>query len=467
MSKVLIIADGILAKYFLQKVIESKISKNEYDIIYYHKDSIEIYKKENIKYYKFDPTSHQKLKNVLENKYDIIMIALKKKLDTLATYRNIRLEDKKIPVHIIDRWGLTIDDKYTYFLNTKKTIASRFFDALPNIPLVAQNVGLGEGEIMEMIVPIGSSFTFRQISSINQKNWKIIAIYRNNEQIIARPHLMIMPNDMILIIGKPSTLRSVYNSVNEESGQFPLPFGHSLYCILDMKTMSEKELQVCLNNAISLHAKLNNKNLIIKVINPTLNEIFYKIKKLFSKNIIVNIDYFSSEIKQTLRQDVSSKNIGMIIVTNKYFDKNKKALYLTKIPIFKSGKQDFYEIAQGVIIGNDAKETEKSTVVILDFCSQLELKVKLFFYQVSTKEKLELSERFESISKTFDKKVKIIHNDNKNPLLVLKNHQDIIQFVPFNKKILKSSIFDILSLDLNFLSHKLKDKYQVYMPTQD
>ena len=99
------------------------------------------------------------------------------------------------------------------------------YDQLPNVPLVAQNVGLGQGEIMEVHIPFGSSYAYRHIGSILQRKWKIAALYRDEKQILPTNATMIKPNDTLLILGKPLVLDGVYRTINKRMGLFPEPFG--------------------------------------------------------------------------------------------------------------------------------------------------------------------------------------------------------------------------------------------------
>ena len=40
-----------------------------------------------------------------------------------------------------------------------------------------------------------------------------------------KPSLVLKPNDIILVIGKPEVLMQVYNVIGKTQGQFPMPFG--------------------------------------------------------------------------------------------------------------------------------------------------------------------------------------------------------------------------------------------------
>ena len=203
MKKILIIADGILAKHFLERVMNSTSSDNSYDIVTYREKTVPDKKLENFTFYNFDPTSFEKLSPLLSRDYYQIMIVVSKKIDAMGTYNNIRTVDKEVQVVLLDRWQLDMEDHRLEILGSRDVLSSRFVDFLPDMPVIAQNVGLGAGEIMEIRVPIGSSYVYRHLASIVQKKWRISGIYRANSLILPRPTLMIQPNDVLLVVGDP------------------------------------------------------------------------------------------------------------------------------------------------------------------------------------------------------------------------------------------------------------------------
>ena len=242
-TDVLILADGIVAKHFLQRLAKSEFGDNLYHIVYTD-DQLKEIVSENFIFYKFDPTSFVKLSSLLHTKtFKEAMILLANKIDTIASYENIRRILKNMTIVIFDRWNLNIEDRYAIFINANEVLASIMFDHLPNVPVLAQNIGLGKGEIMEVLVPFGSSYVYRHIGSIEQKRWKIAAIYRNNRLILPEPLIMILPNDLLLLIGEPEVLKQVYKMIKREVGQFPMPYGINSYLFIDMAKESTSSIK--------------------------------------------------------------------------------------------------------------------------------------------------------------------------------------------------------------------------------
>ena len=68
--------------------------------------------------------------------------------------------------------------------------------------------------------------------------------------------------------------------------------------------------------------------------------------------------------------------------------------------------------------------------------------------------------------KIFDKKVNIV-NDGTNPLIKLKNNENILQFLSFSSKIMDSKFGAIFSKDINRLHYILGDSYQLFIPQND
>ena len=93
MKKVLIIADGILAKQFLERVMDMEAGENSYTVITYKEDTLPKKRPENFKFFEFDPTSFEKLSIILNEQFFQVMIILSNELDVIPTYKNIRAMD--------------------------------------------------------------------------------------------------------------------------------------------------------------------------------------------------------------------------------------------------------------------------------------------------------------------------------------------------------------------------------------
>lgn len=471
MKNILIIADGILANHFLERLFNSRNnSLHNYTIITYNDETLPQNRAnfENFNFLNFDPTSFSKLRLHIKSEFEKIMIIMEKELDARSVYENLKKINQKVEIDIMDFWGLEDKLNNDYLLrliDVRKILSSRFMDFLPDVPVIADNIGLGIGEIMEVKVPNGSSYAYRHIGNIRKKKWKIAMIYRHQNYIIATPDTIILPNDVLLIVGEPRVLESVFRAVKKEPGQFPSPFGNNIYLSLDMKNMSESAIFALINDSLLLHSKLNNKKLFINVINPTLSPVFDEIKKLPSKNIFVNIDYFTSNYNIAKRV-MSELDIGLVITDTKFFKKNKKMFWSLKTPVLKIGKSGFPCVKRGVVVGNE-EDAEYQSSVIMDCCTQLNFDIDFYHFDAKFDKKTDnLMEHFDSLSKIFNKKVNIIR-DNQNPILKLRKRSDMLQFISFSIRVLDGGFFSIFSKDTDRLHYILDKNYQLFIPQSD
>ena len=467
MKNLLIIADGTVAKTFLERVSMIKGQKNRFYIVYYNDDVLPENKQENFVYYKFDPTSFSKLAGLLKQVdfYEVFLILVSRQ-DFTETYKNIRHIQTELPLILLDRWNLGIDDRFAKTVEANDILANRVVNFLPNVPVFAKEVGLGQGEIMEMEIPFTSPYAYKHIGSMEQSRWWIAALYRKQTLHMPNPNMMLLPNDIIVAVGNPAVLQSVYRSINQDFGQFPQPYGQNIYVIVDMKFLSDKEIESLTNDAFILHSKLNNKNLIFRVINPVLSKCYDKLKSYKNANISVLFEYEKNQIDEILKGDIKEFDIGLVVSSNEYFLEHKKLFFETKLPIFKIGEGSFYNIKKSIVISSDSLKVEKISSVVFDLSTQLGLDINLYEFEgIDEDENKKIKEHFNSLSKLFEKKVKIIQTD-KNPIVELENSSNILQFVYFSENLSEINLFDkIFSMDLDEHSIKLKKAYQLYLPS--
>ena len=191
MKKILIILDGIVAKKLMQRIIEANTGDNSYDVIYMSDVILPVQKPSNFTFYKFDPTSKSKLAMVLDkNIHTEVLIALNSKDEMLNVIKNIREHTKNLQMTVLDYWGMKSSDPLVTIYRGIEVLANGMVEKLPNVPVLAQNIGLKQGEIMEIRVPFGSSYAYRYIGSIEQKEWKIFGLYRNQKMITIKPSLV-------------------------------------------------------------------------------------------------------------------------------------------------------------------------------------------------------------------------------------------------------------------------------------
>ncbi len=467
MKKILIISSGETGKNFIDRVIQTYTSENMYYIVESKAREYDDYNSARFKFYEFDTTSAYKLANLLKMEFLQVVVAMDDEMDAKYTLKNIRSLKAKVRVVFLDRWNLVNEDPNTVLINSNELVASRLIDYLPNVPVIAQNVGIGEGEIMEVLVPFGSSFIYKHIGAIEQKEWRVVAIYRNRQLIMPTRRRMIQPNDLLVLVGDPIVLKSVYRAIKRELGQFPEPFGSNLYLYIDMDIINKKTINELVRRAVYAHKKFKH-NLIIRVVNPSDIDIVEHIKNFKSDNVIIDIKFDNQNQQESFFEDMKLYNVGLLIVSKEMFSHtpSRMMLYQSHVPVLKISDKSFSSVKSAALILSDNKDLEKISATIFDISEQMGFNINMYNYLNEHQvEKEEVIEHYTNLSTIFSKNIKII-KENKNPIKILQQKEDFIHMVPFTHKLTKKSIYSMFSTDSERLYYKLDDYHQIFIPIE-
>lgn len=465
MKKILIISDSDIGHHFIGRVLDTYTSNNIYYVVEAKASAFENVNSARFKFYEFDPTSFYKLSNLLKMEFVQVIIAMNDLLDVEHTIKNIRAIKKQLRIIVLDQWGIANKDSNIIYIKQNEIMASRLLDYLPNVPVIAQNVGLGVGEIMEVLVPFGSSFVYRHIGVIEQNKWRIVAIYRNRELLMPSSRRMIHPNDLLLLVGEPSVLKSVYRAIKRELGQFPEPFGSNLYLYIDMlETQNIKDL---VRRALFIHKNFKHK-LYIKIFNASDIDLLRSIKDTGTDTIIVEIDYAKVPMEDVFHADIKKYHIGLVMVSQDCFRDYtmRNILYEAHVPVLKIANRSFSKLKDALAILTENKELEKVSTTIFDISSQMGFNLELFNYtNEKDKNKEQVIEHFNNLATIFSKSIKITNSQN-NPIRELKQKENFLQVLPFTKKMIGRQIYSLFSTDSEKLYFKLDDYHQIFIPVQ-
>lgn len=471
MKKILIILDGIVAKKLMHRIVEANTSDNNYDVIYMNEVILPVQKPSNFTFYKFDPTSKSKLSMVLDkNIHTEVLIALNSKDEMLNVIKNIREHKTNLQITILDYWGIKLKDPYVNVYRGIEVLANGMVEKLPNVPVLAQNIGLKQGEIMEIRVPFGSSYAYRYIGSIEQKQWRIFGLYRNQKMMDIKPSLILKPNDVILVIGKPEVLMQVYNAIGKTQGQFPMPFGSNIYLYLDLYLEDIKSVKKAIEEAKYLNQKLKNQKLIIRVTRPTTVDVMDLIKDEIRHfpSIVLRIDYSNKGFVKIIKEDARKFDIGMVMLTQVMFKykENIKSVLDLKVPIFKFGSENLKSVKNTVVVLNDTKSYEQISPIVFDVASQIKTKTKIYDLDPIGEEedKSNLLNHFENLSKIFNEKIEII-SSSENPIRELQKQKNMLQILPLKEDMFKKRFsMKFLYTNSDFISFDMNKYNQLLVP---
>ncbi|MDX1294861.1 MAG: TrkA C-terminal domain-containing protein [Sulfurimonadaceae bacterium] len=467
MKKFLIIADGKIGHHLVERLIETYTTENIYYIVQPKAGSYPNANPARFKFYEFDPTSFYKLSNLLKMDFVQAIISMDSAVDVDNTVKNIRSVKKQLRTIVLDQFDMDFDDANLVQINSNELLASRLIDYLPNVPVIAQNVGMGEGEVMEVLVPFGSSFVYRHIGVIEQKNWRIVGIYRNRKLILPNRRTMIQPNDLLLLVGQPPVLKSVYRAIKRELGQFPAPFGTNLYLLIDMAKQSTKQILSLMEQALFIHDHFSS-DLMVKVVNPCNIELLSKIKEHRNGRIDIEIDYYNRDVETLLHHDITTYHIGLVMVGRELFTDRmiRQVLYEGNVPVLSIAGQSFEKLKEAVVVLSENRDLEKVSTTIFDISAQMRLNLELLSYlQEHNEEKEEVLEHFKNLSTIFSKSIKISEVEE-NPIRYLRKKENFLYCLPFSEKMIERPIMSLFSTDSERLYHRLGNYHQLYIPVQ-
>ncbi len=465
MKKILVISDSIVGNHFIKRIIQTHTSENIYYVVQMKKNEYKDVNTTRFKFYEFDPTSLYKISNLLKMEFIQVFIAMDNLADIENTIKNIRTIKKQLRIIVLNTWKLENEDSNVVLINSNEILASRLLDYLPNVPVIAHNVGMGEGEIMEVLVPFGSSFVYKHIGVIEQKNWRIVAIYRNRKLIMPSRRRMIQPNDLLLLVGEPEVLKSVYRAIKRELGQFPEPFGSDIYLYIDMSLMKVSKIKDLVKKAIFAHQQFKH-NLIIKVVNPSNIDILAFIKEHASKNVLIDIEYDKKNLGIAFHYDMKYYHVGLVIVSRELFAdfQMRKIFYEAHIPILKLSEKSVTSVKESVLILSDNRDLEKISATIFDISEQMGFNVELYNYLNEHQDaKEQVIEHYYNLSSIFSKSIKV-NKESENPIRKLRKKENFIHILPFTEKLTTRRIYSLFSTDNEKLYYKLDNYHQIFIP---
>lgn len=454
MKNILILASGAVAKSFLEWISLNRVADNHYYVTCHTHNTLPEKMAQNITRLEVDPTSFSKLNRIMENiKFVNIFVVLEDYEDAKYVLKNIALIHTKIRIVVVNQWDeKEIEEQENVsIIHCNKLVASHLYEQLPNVPLVAQNVGLGRGEIMEVHVPFGSAYAYRHIGSILQRKWKIVAMYRKEKQILPTKATMIRPNDTLLIVGKPIVLAGVYKTINKRIGIFPEPFGKNIYLILDFRYDQEKALRY-LRESIHLMEKLKDKSLYVRILYPNNFVLMDELKNFESENISFAVCYKNKNMNDLIEYDIHEHNIGLIMNSIQTFesDKLKDVLFELKKLVFLFGDTSLHNIDKSIVLMENRDKMESISSTAFDISESFGLTFTLadFDPEGFFGDNKMIIEHYETMAQIFNLE---LHLEEKiaNPIRELRQRPSVLQVSPFEKDLSSNNFKRFISVKIS------------------
>ncbi|WQS28439.1 COG3400 family protein [Helicobacter pylori] len=473
MKKIALILDGIVAKNFLDLVLRHYSNHNFYIVVVKNESLIPKNYPSTFAFHCFDATSSFRLLQVLNDEVSDAFLIIQDFKEQRIIHKIIQTHFKRMRVVLgVKRDGekehdeMHVNEKLV-LIDEFEVLANKFISRLPNIPSTPREFGLGKGEIMEIGVPFGSIFAYRHIGSIRQKEYRIVGLYRNDALLLATKSLVIQPRDILLVAGNPEILNAVYLQVKSNVGQFPAPFGKSIYLYIDMHLQSRKAMMRDVYQALFLHKHLKSYKLYIQVLHPTSPKFYHKFLALETESIEVNFDFYGKSFIQKLHED-HQKKMGLIVVGRELFlsKKHRKALYKTATPVYKTNTSGLSKTHQSVVVLNESLDiNEDMSSVIFDVSMQMDLGLLLYDFDPNRRYKNEIVNHYENLANALNRKIEIFQTDIRNPIMHLNSLRNpILHFMPFEECITHTRFWWFLSTKVEKLAFLNDDNPQIFIP---
>ena len=120
--------------------------------------------------------------------------------------------------HLYEREGIN-------YINKAVATASLLERQIESGVVAPTNIGLGQGEIIEVSVMPTSIIAGYPVGKFSSRRWRIVAIFRGDRLILPKPRTIVKPGDRVLIVGDPKILKYIAGLIKSGEPQFPLQFG--------------------------------------------------------------------------------------------------------------------------------------------------------------------------------------------------------------------------------------------------
>jgi hypothetical protein len=450
MQNILILADSLPAEEFIKRIGQKRVGENHYCVVMPHAREENERPLPHLEMRFFDPTSTIKLRTLMQtHDFSVVFILLEHDEEGQACLEIVRSVDPGKQVVLLNHGSdvSTITERATHIVDTPSIIASRLYDQLPNVPLIAQNVGLSQGEIMEVLVPYGSSFAYRHVGSIAQVKWRIAALYREGKQILPTHATMIRPQDTLLILGKPQVLNNIYRRISKKEGRFPEPFGRYLYLILDLQTEAQNALAY-LRESIHLLDRIEEGKLFVRLLNPGDFTILSAIQAYDNERISIHVLYGEDTVSEVVLDDIMTFDIGMVLMTPRFFSHKEIAdeMLAQKKLVLLFGDSPLYSVERSVVLASDEEEMESISSTLFYASETLDLKPCLCNYdpEGDFASRQMIVEHYETLARIFQYLV-TIEEKTANPIRTLESMESVLHIVPFTQALQEEDLFKIFS----------------------
>ena len=113
-------------------------------------------------------------------------------------------------------------------INPLKLGAQAILKTIEKNVLLAANVGLGKGELVEVGIKARSHLVGRKLKHLRPSQWHISALYREGKLILPNGNCTLKIGDRVVLVGDPKVLENVTTTLLKGLPEFPLQYGGNI-----------------------------------------------------------------------------------------------------------------------------------------------------------------------------------------------------------------------------------------------
>ncbi|MFN8611590.1 MAG: NAD-binding protein [Vulcanimicrobiota bacterium] len=123
----------------------------------------------------------------------------------------------------------TLEELGVFAISRPDSVASNLQSRLERGKRTTSDVGLGQGEILEVTVLRNSSVIGKSMADLSPKAWLVAAIYRRGQLVVPHGETRVEEGDRVLLVGDPAILPAIADVFRAGDSEFPLQFGNMVY----------------------------------------------------------------------------------------------------------------------------------------------------------------------------------------------------------------------------------------------
>ncbi len=113
-------------------------------------------------------------------------------------------------------------------VTTASALSGGLTASLPGMVVTTTEVGLGEGDVLQVRVMPGSLVIGHPLRDVVTREYLVAAIYRDGKLVVPHGDTTVEAGDQVLLVGEPETLSAVADYFRLGAAQFPKQYGRSV-----------------------------------------------------------------------------------------------------------------------------------------------------------------------------------------------------------------------------------------------